>query len=131
MPWLSIIGMAVASKPLAVARIVWVCAVASEMVCDRVAREKSAKRKRSVIVRERVEKAELAARRHHQEPVGLGHRAGNLGEELGAGYPDRDGETDALADLAPQPRGDLGRRARDPLEAANIEERLVDRESLD
>ena len=61
--------------------------------------------------RERVEKVELAAGRHHQQPVRLGHSAGHLGEELGAGYPDRDGQADALADLAPQPRGDLGRRA--------------------
>ena len=51
--------------------------------------------------RERVEKAELAARRHHQQPVGLGHAADYLGEELGAGYPDGDGQADALADLAP------------------------------
>ena len=207
--------MAAASSPLAVARIVWVCAVASGRVCDRVAREKSSKRNRSVTVRqtrraarsrrarrstsptrtasrafhdlgerprarwapdrasaaasahppgiavvgervevaarrlaqdrderrlgeprhladgrqppflqlpggdrahapqplhrERVEKVELAAGRHHQQPVGLGHSARHLGEELGAGHPDRDRQADALADLAPQPRGDLGR----------------------
>jgi hypothetical protein len=51
-PCLSIIGMAAASSPLAVARIVWVCAVASDSVCERVAREKSSKRNRSTIVRQ-------------------------------------------------------------------------------
>ena len=50
-PWRSIIGIAAASSPLAVARIVWVWAVASESVCERVAREKSPKRKRSTTVR--------------------------------------------------------------------------------
>ena len=44
--------MAAASSPLAVARIVWVWAVASDKVCERVAREKSSKRSRSVTVRQ-------------------------------------------------------------------------------
>ena len=43
--------MAVASSALATMRIVWVCAVASDSVCDRVAREKSSNRSRSTTVR--------------------------------------------------------------------------------
>jgi len=81
--------------------------------------------------RERVEKGELAVRRHHEPIVRLGHPAGDLGEELGPRHPDRDRQTDPLADLSPQPCGDLRRRARDPLEPAHVEERLIDREPLD
>ena len=50
-PRRSIIGVAAASRPRAVARIVCVCAVGRSSVCDRVAREKSSKRRRSTTVR--------------------------------------------------------------------------------
>ena len=81
MPCLSIIGMAVASKPLAVARIVCVCAVASEMVCDRVAREKSAKRKRSVTVRQTRRAARSRrARRSTSPTTTVSRSAHDLGE---------------------------------------------------
>ena len=36
-----------------------------------------------------------------------------------------------LEDIAPQPHRDLGGRARDPLQPAHIEERLVDRQAFD
>ena len=81
--------------------------------------------------RQGVEEGELAVGRHHQQTVGLGHAAGHLGEELGPGDPDGDGQADPLADLAPQPHGDVGRRARDPSQPADVEERLVDRQPLD
>ena len=68
--------------------------------------------------RERVEEGQLAVGRHHQQAVGLGHAARHLGEELRPGHADRDGQADPLADLAPQPHGDLGRRARDPPQPA-------------
>ena len=51
-PLRSMSGMAPASSPRSVARIVRVREVASAMVCERVAREKSSKRRRSVIVRQ-------------------------------------------------------------------------------
>ena len=47
--------------------------------------------------RQRVQERELAVGRHHQQPVGLGHAAGHLGQELGAGHPDGDGQADLLA----------------------------------
>ena len=50
-PRCSIVGLAAASKPRAVARIVCVCAVGRSSVCDLVAREKSSKRSRSTTVR--------------------------------------------------------------------------------
>jgi hypothetical protein len=78
-----------------------------------------------------MQEVELAARRHDQQPIRLGNRAGHLGEELGAGHADRDRETHLLADPVPQSRGDLGCRARDPIEPARVEKRLVDRERLD
>ena len=78
-----------------------------------------------------MEERQLAVGRHHEQPVGLGHAAGHLGEELGPGHPDRDGQADVLADVAPQPRGDLRGRAGDPPQPADVEERLVDRQPFD
>ena len=80
--------------------------------------------------RQRMQEARLAPGRHHQQPVGLGHPAGHLGQEFGAGHTHRDGQPHPLADVAPQPAGDLDRRARDPLQPAHVQERLVDREAL-
>ena len=62
--------------------------------------------------RQRVEEVELAVGRHHEQAVGLGHAARDLGEELGPRDADRDRQADLLAHLAPQPHGDLRRRAR-------------------
>ena len=66
-----------------------------------------------------------------QQPVRLGHPAGHLGQELGAGHADRDRQADPLGTVAAQPRGDLQRRPRDPAQPADVEERLVDGDALD
>ena len=66
-----------------------------------------------------------------EQPVGLAHRAGDLGEELGARDPDRDGQSDLRAHPLPQSHRDLLGRAHDVAEAADLEERLVDGEPLD
>ena len=54
--------------------------------------------------RQRVEELELAVGRHHEQPVGLGHAAGHLGQELGPRHADGDRQPDPLEHLAPQPR---------------------------
>ena len=81
--------------------------------------------------RERVEELELAAGGHDQQAVRLGDPARNLGQELRAGDPDGDGQADLLAHIEPQLGRDLDRAAGDPLEPADVEEGLVDRERLD
>ena len=53
---------------------------------------------------QRVQELELAVGRHDEQPVGLGDRARDLGEELRAGDADRDRQPDPLEHLAPQPR---------------------------
>jgi hypothetical protein len=58
----------------------------------------------------------------------LGHAARDLREELRPRDADRDRQTDELAHVAPEPHGDLGRRAGEPLHPADVEERLVDRD---
>jgi hypothetical protein len=80
---------------------------------------------------ERMQERELSTGRDDEQAVGLGDAARDLCEELGPGDADRDREADPLADVAPQPRGDLDRLARDPLHPAHVEERLVDRQPLD
>ena len=59
--------------------------------------------------RERVQEGELAIGRHHEQAVGLGDAARNLGEELRPRHPDRNREADPFADVAPQALGDLDR----------------------
>ncbi len=81
--------------------------------------------------RQRVQEGELAVGRHDEQAVGLGHAAGHLGQELRPRDADGDRQADLLEHLAAQPHGDLGRRARDPAQPADVEERLVDREPLD
>ena len=81
--------------------------------------------------RERMQELELAFGRDHEQPVGLGHAAGDLREELRARDADRDAQSDAFEHLAAQPHRDLGRCARDPEQATDIEEGLVDRQALD
>ena len=80
---------------------------------------------------ERMEEGQLAVGRDHEQPVGLGHSARHLREELGPRHPDRDGQAHPLAYLSPQASGYLDGPPRDPLEAGDVEERLVDRELLD
>ena len=67
----------------------------------------------------------------HQEAVGLGDPARDLGEELGPGHADRDRRARPAPAPGPQANGDLGRRARDPAKPAHLEEGLVDRHALD
>ena len=81
--------------------------------------------------REGMEEAELLVRRHHEQAVRLRDPARDLGEELRPRHADRDRQADALEHVPAQPRGDLGRRAGEPPQPANVEERLVDREPLD
>jgi hypothetical protein len=57
----------------------------------------------------RMQKAELPAGRHHEEPIRLRHRAGDLGEKLRAGNSDRDRQAHPAADLSAQASRDLGR----------------------
>ena len=59
-------------------------------------------------------KCQLAVDGHDQQPVRLGDAAGHLGQELGPGDTDGDGQADPRQDLGAQPRGDLRRRSGDP-----------------
>ena len=81
--------------------------------------------------RQRVEEGQLAVGRHDEEAVRLRDPARHLRQELRPGDADGDGKPDPLADVPAQPHGDLRGGARQPLEAADVEERLVDREALD
>ena len=81
--------------------------------------------------RERVEEPELVVGRDHEQAVGLGDRARDLSQELRSGDTDRDRQPDLVEHPPPESRRDLDRRSREPLEAANVQERLVDREPLD
>ena len=78
-----------------------------------------------------MQELELAFGLDQQQPVGLGHAARDLRQELGAGDADGDRQADPIAHLGPQPAGDVDRLAGDPPQAADVEERLVDREPLD
>ena len=68
---------------------------------------------------------------HDEQAVGLRRAARHLGEELRPRHSDRDRQPDPLQHVAPQPHRDLDRRARQPAQSADVEERLVDREPLD
>jgi hypothetical protein len=81
--------------------------------------------------RERVQELALAAGRHDEQAVGLRRPARDLRDDLARRHPDRHREADPRPHLAPQPRGDFCRRARDPLEPAHVEERLLHRHALD
>ena len=80
---------------------------------------------------ERVEEVELAFRWDDEQAVRLGDGARDLREELRPRDADRDRQADSLEDVAAQAHRDLARRARDPLEPADVEKRLVDRDPLD
>ena len=80
---------------------------------------------------ERVQEGELALGRHHQQPVRLGDPARDLGEELRPRDADRDRQAYPLAHLPPQQLGHRRRRPGQPAHAADVQERLVDREALD
>ena len=78
-----------------------------------------------------MEERQLAFGRHDEQAVRLGDAARHLREELRPRDAHRQREPDLLEDPAPQAGGDLHRRAGDPLHAAHVEERLVDRQPLD
>ncbi len=78
-----------------------------------------------------MQKAKFALGWHDQEAVGLGDGTGHLGQELGAGDADADRQINSIAHLVAQTHGDLGGCAGDASQAADIEERLVDRDALD
>ena len=80
---------------------------------------------------ERMQERELAARWDDEKPVRLRDAAGDLGEELRPCDADGDRQADDLADVASEPQRDLGRCPGYPLEAAYVEERLIDRQALD
>ena len=66
--------------------------------------------------RQRVQERELAVRRHDQQAVGLGHAAGDLGEELRARDADRDRQADLARAPAARSRAAISRGVpRDPL----------------
>ena len=81
--------------------------------------------------RQRVQERELALGRDDEQSVGLGHGARDLGERIRPRDADGERQADPLADVATQAAGDLLRRAADPVEPADVEERLVDRQPLD
>ena len=66
-----------------------------------------------------------------RRPSGLATPLATLARNFVARDADRDRQPDLIAHVAAQPRRDLGRRAADALEAAHVEERLVDRQPLD
>ncbi len=65
------------------------------------------------------------------EPVRLRRARGHLRERLRAGHADADREPEVVANLLPQLRGYPLGGPGDPLEAADVEERLLEREPLD
>ena len=64
-------------------------------------------------------------------PSGLATPLATLARNLVRATPTVMAQADPLEHLAPQPHGDLRRRARDPPQAADVEEGLVDGEALD
>ena len=80
---------------------------------------------------QRVQERELAVAPYDEQAVGFRGSAGHLRDELGSGHADGDRQVHLLAHPGAQPHGDLGGRARDPLEARDVEERLLEAESLD
>jgi hypothetical protein len=81
--------------------------------------------------RQRMQESEFTVGGHQQQAVGFGFLTGHLGEELGPGDADGDRQTDPVAYLSPQVRGDFHRCARHPSEPGDVEKRLVDRQWLD
>jgi hypothetical protein len=81
--------------------------------------------------RKSVQERELGVHRYDQEAVGLCYAARDLRQELRTRHADRDGDPDALADVDAKARGDVRRRACDPSQAADVQERLVDGQPFD
>ena len=66
-----------------------------------------------------------------QQPIGFGHPAGHLGQELGSRDADRDLQPDLVQHPLAQPDGNVNRAARHPAQASDVKEGLVDRQPLD
>ena len=81
--------------------------------------------------RERGEEGRLLAQRHDDQPVGLLQVRRDLGDELGAGDPDRGGQPDLGPDVVLDPAGDGRAVAEQDRGPGHVEERLVDRDRLD
>jgi hypothetical protein len=81
--------------------------------------------------RQRMEEVELLTGRHVQEPVGLGHAARHLRDDLRRRDADRQREAELLTDGLLEACGDLERRPGDPLQPAHVEERLLEPHALD
>jgi hypothetical protein len=77
--------------------------------------------------RKRMQERQLPAGRNHEQAVGLGRAARHLRNELRPRNPDRDRQSHPLANVTPKPDRDLPGRARDPLQAADVEEGLLHR----
>ena len=80
--------------------------------------------------REWMEERPLGGGRHDEKAVGLRDTARDLRQELRACHSHRDREADAVEDGASQAVRDLRRSPRDPLEPADVQERLVDRDGF-
>ena len=81
--------------------------------------------------RQSVQECELALDRNDEQTVGLGDATGYLRQELRSCHAHRDADPHPLEHVSTQVHRDLGRRAGDPAQPADVQERLVDGEPLD
>jgi hypothetical protein len=81
--------------------------------------------------RQRVQEGHDVGGRDDEQPVGLAPRRGQLGDELGGGDAHRAGDALLVLDGGADPLADLRRRAEPALRAADVQERLVERDRLD
>ena len=81
--------------------------------------------------RQRVQHVELGTGLDHEETVGLGEVAGQLGEQLGGGDAHRDGEPGLGLHPGADGPCDVGPGAVEPADAGDVEERLVERDGFD
>ena len=80
--------------------------------------------------RKRVEKITLVLWGHSNDSVRFGHLRCNLGEVLGAGHANGQGEADLVANASADCYGDVCRRSEQMDGAGNVEECLIDRHPL-
>ena len=78
----------------------------------------------------RIEKLLRACCRDHEQAVGFGRRGRHLRHVFRRGTADAARDPDLIADAPPDQRRDLARRSPQPLDALDVEERLVDRKRL-
>ncbi len=77
-----------------------------------------------------MQELELAVDRNDEQTIGLGDATCHLRQELGSCNPHGDADADSLEHVPTQVHRDLGRRAGDPAQPADVQERLVDGEPL-